>query len=60
VSYQWQYKKPGGSWTSVSKNGKAATYTLTAQERHNGYQYRCKVTNEVGATISSYVTLTVK
>ena len=59
VSYQWQYKKPGGMWTSVSKNGKAATYSLTAEERHNGYLYRCKVTNEVGTTISSSVALTV-
>ena len=60
VSYQWQYKKPGEStWNNVTVNGKAATYSLTAAARHNGYQYRCKVTNAKGSVYSSAATLTV-
>ncbi len=49
LTYQWQYKKPGEStWRKVTKNGTAATYSLTTEARHNGYVYRCKVTNGGG------------
>ena len=59
-SYQWQYQKPGEStWNNVKTNGTSATYTLTTAARHNGYKYRCKVTNAKGTTTSSVVTLTV-
>ena len=62
LTYQWQYKKPGAtSYTNVSKNGTSATYSLTAAARHNGYVYRCKVTNSGGGYVySSSVKLTVK
>ena len=61
TSYQWSYQKPGAStWTNVSTNGTASTYSLTTAERHNGYKYRCTVTNGVGSTVSQVVTLTVK
>ena len=61
LSYQWWYKKPGDtSWTKVANNGTSATYTLTAQARHNGYTYRCVVKNAAGSVASSNVTLTVK
>ena len=61
TSYQWQYRKtPTGAWTAVSAaSGKTATYSLTAETRHNGYQYRCKVTNAAGSVYSNTVTLTV-
>ena len=59
--YMWQYQKPGSSaWTDVSKDGDAATYTLTTAARHNGYKYRCKVTNAAGTVYTSAVKLTVK
>ena len=61
TGYQWQYQKPGTStWTNVSKNGTSATYMLTTEARHNGYKYRCKVTNAVGSVTSSVATLTVE
>ena len=62
LTYQWQYKKPGAtSYTNVSKNGTSATYSLTAEARHNGYVYRCKVTNSGGGTrYSATAKLTVR
>ena len=61
TSYQWYYRTSStGSWTAVSaSSGKTSTYSLTAQERHNGYQYRCKVTNGIGSVYTDTVTLTV-
>ena len=60
TAYQWYYKKPGGTtWNAVSNNGTSASYSLTTEARHNGYQYRVKVSNSVGAVYSNTVTLTV-
>ena len=60
TSYKWQYQKPGSStWTDVSNNGTSATYSLTTAARHNGYKYRCKVTNAAGTVTSSVATLTI-
>lgn len=61
LKYQWQYRKSSsGSWTNVSSGGKKATYSLTAAERHNGYQYRCVIQNSYGKVVSKVVTLKVK
>jgi len=61
VTYQWQYMKPGSSsWINVSaESGKTAVYTLKAETRHDGYQYRCKVTNSNGFAVSKTAKLTV-
>ena len=61
LKYQWYYRKSAsGSWTKVSSAaGTKATYTLTTQPRHNGYQYRCKVQNAQGYVFSRAVTLTL-
>ncbi|MBQ4424362.1 MAG: leucine-rich repeat protein [Lachnospiraceae bacterium] len=60
LSYQWYYQKPGATtWTAVSSNGTSAKYTLTTAARHNGYSYKCVVTNEAGSVTSSVATLTV-
>ena len=61
LSYQWQYRKPGTSeWVNVVKNGKSASYSLTVKARHNGYIYRCKVSNKAGTTITKTAKLTVQ
>ena len=57
--YQWQYRKPGGSWTNVVSNGTSATYKLTTEPKHDGYSYRCKVSNSLGTTITDRCKLTV-
>ncbi|MBO4289386.1 MAG: immunoglobulin domain-containing protein [Lachnospiraceae bacterium] len=60
LSYQWYYKKPGGSWTMVSSAaGKKAAYAFTAAARHYGYQYRCNVSNAAGSVYSKAAKLTV-
>lgn len=60
TSYRWQYQKFGSTtWNDVSKNGTSATYSLTAAAKHNGYSYRCKITNEAGSVYTDSVTLTV-
>ena len=61
VSYQWYYRtSSSGEWKAVSAAaGKTADYSLTTAIRHNGYQYRCQVTNDVGSVYTSVVTLRV-
>ena len=59
TSYQWYYKKPNAtSWTKSTKT--TATYSLTAKETHNGYQYKCLVSNDAGSVWSDVAVLTVK
>ena len=61
TGYQWYYRTGSdGTWTKVSTNGTSATYKLKTKARHNGYQYRCKVTNVIGSVYSSIVMLTVQ
>ncbi len=60
--YQWQYQKPGASgWSNVSAaSGKTAVYTLKTELRHNGYTYRCRITDADGtAVLSDTALLTV-
>ena len=61
LSFQWQYRtSPEGAWTDVSAaSGKTAIYSLTVKERHNGYQYRCLVTDGKTTVESEVATLTV-
>ena len=59
-TYQWYYRKPGETaWNACKNNGTSASYTVTAEARHNGYSYRCKVSNAAGSVTSSAATLTV-
>ena len=62
LQYQWQFKKPGGSWTNSGATGaKTATLSVTAYKSMSGNQYRCVITDANGSkTYSSAVTLTVK
>ena len=61
LTYQWQYKYPDGSWTNSGyASGKTATLSFAAQAKYNKMQYRCKITDANGKTItSSAVTLTI-
>ena len=61
LHYQWYYLKPGATeWKAVSSaSGKTQEYSLVTEARHNGYQYRCVVSNDVGEAVSSTVTLEV-
>ena len=60
TSYQWYYRKTSsGSWTKCT-DGTSATLTVEAKNYRNGFQYRCKVMNDVGYIYTSVVTLTVK
>ncbi len=61
VSYQWYVKKtPDGGWTAISAaSAKTADYCLTAQLKHNGYQYKCKVSDGTTVLWSEVVMLTV-
>ncbi len=56
LTYQWQYRTSTGSWTNVSAaSGKTANYSLTAAIRHNGYRYRCKITDKAGNSVYSKI-----
>ena len=58
-SYQWYYRTGSdGQWKKV-KNGTSALYRPASTLEHDGYQYRCTVTNQNGSTDSNIVTLTV-
>ena len=61
LSYQWQYQKPGEStWNNVQIGGTSATFNQTSvASRHNGYKFRCKVTNSGGSVTSNPATLSV-
>ena len=61
LSYQWYYRtSETGEWAEVSAaSGKTAKLSVTTKARHNGYQYRCVVTNLMGSAESEIVTLTV-
>ena len=62
LTYQWQYRAPGGSWKN--NNCTSPTFTLANVSagglNRNGYQYRCVVTNGAGSATSTAATLTVK
>lgn len=64
VTYQWQIKSPSGTtWkNSTSASAKKATFSITTQMAHNGYQVRCIVTDagNGGSTTSAAATLTVE
>ncbi len=59
LSYQWQYKKPGGAWKNCTSF--TAGYNtpflfvscVTGSTNRDGYQYRCVVTDAYGNTATS-------
>ena len=61
ASYQWYYRTSStGTWAKSTLTGaKTATLTVKATEARNGYQYKCRVSNDNGYVYTSAVTLTV-
>lgn len=54
LTYQWQYKKPGGEWLKSDAEGNGTpTLTLKAAKEMSGYAYRCVIKNTHGAAIAS-------
>ena len=55
LSYQWQYRASAkGSWKNTTATGnKTATLSVPATATRNGYQYRCKVTDQEGSVVYS-------
>ena len=57
ASYQWQYKIAGTTrWrnsTSATSGYNTAELHVVAAPSRNGYQYRCRVTDENGKTVTS-------
>ncbi|MBQ2062737.1 MAG: immunoglobulin domain-containing protein [Oscillospiraceae bacterium] len=61
LKYQWYYRTSStGTWTKSTLTGaKTATLTVKATTARNGYQYKCKVSNDAGYVYSKAATLTV-
>ncbi|MBO4289333.1 MAG: N-acetylmuramoyl-L-alanine amidase [Lachnospiraceae bacterium] len=54
LKYQWYIKLEGGSWKrSTLSSAKTAKLQLTTKAKHNGAQFRCKVTNSAGNSVTS-------
>lgn len=62
TSYRWQVKtSETASWKNSSYNTSTQpTLSIKALASRDGYQYRCKVTNDAGSVYSNAVTLTIK
>ena len=62
LSYQWYYRTSSADkWKkATSITGTRATYTFTATEAKNGYEYRCLVKNPYGKVYTDPVRLTVE
>ncbi len=54
LTYQWQYKAPGGSWKNTTLSGnKTDTLKVSATCGRHNYQYRCVITDGNGITLNS-------
>jgi|GEM_PF-3181604 len=52
LTYQWQYRDPGGVWTDWTDKTKSRM-TCVATAARNGRQVRCVITDESGNTVKS-------
>ena len=50
ASYQWQWRKVGGSWSNATANdsAKTADFSVAVTEARASYEWRCKVTASDG------------
>lgn len=55
LTYQWEYSTDNGvSFMNNTQSGNQTdTLTFKAQDYHNGYLYRCKITDASGNTVTS-------
>ena len=62
LTYQWYFRtSKRGSWRKTNlAGGTESVYQLTTRAKQNGYQYRCKVSNDAGSVYSSILTLKVE
>ena len=62
LRYQWQFMNPStGAWANCSGEGAtAAKLPVEVKSYRDGYQYRCKVSNDLGSVTSEAATLTLK
>jgi len=60
-TFQWQVSTNGTTWTDITTNGTASTYTLPAPATlaDSGKQFRAVVSNSAGSVTSNPATLTV-
>jgi len=57
--YSWERRRSSGSsWTIVS-NDNTTSYTTDTALTSGEYMYRCRVSNEAGATLSNTATVNV-
>ena len=61
LTYRWRYRKSEtDAWQDVkAASGKTASLTLTVEERHDGYQYMCFISNAAGTVSWGRPTLRV-
>ncbi|MBQ1675187.1 MAG: transglutaminase domain-containing protein, partial [Oscillospiraceae bacterium] len=61
IKYYWYYRtSSSGSWTRCEDADTSQTsYYFTATAQMDGYQFKCKVSNEYGSVTSKVVTLKV-
>ncbi len=61
LKYQWYYRNSSSdSWkASTMACGKTSVFSFTAQESHNGHQYKCVVSNVYGSATTYTVWVTV-
>lgn len=59
-TYTWEYRPTqNDAWRNPSSGYTSSTYSLKVAARHNGYQYRCKISNSIGYIYSGIAILTV-
>lgn len=60
ITYQWE-KLVDGVWESIGSDYNEATFTFTPKEKHNGAEYRCRVTSADKVVVfSDSATVTVE
>ena len=63
LTYQWEYSTNGGkSWanSAINDTSKTSTLAFTARAYHNGYPYRCLITDKDGNKLrTNEVVLTI-
>ena len=52
LTYSWERRTSGGSWTTIS-NDNTTSYTTDTTLAIGQYMYRCRVSNEAGSVVSN-------